>query len=316
MASSATGRGQTDVVAAAPGTQVDEKTASFGEHEQTSSSQSWTSTLHDTITAENATLPLAWMSLLTGLVDGAVYAHFQVWVGFQTGNIVQFSMNIAEYIYPWSPHQYPLLTLMRALSFTSFFIASFVGARVGKKYGEKKRWYLILHSILQGIVLFAAAGILFSQPNGEEPTFRYGPPVIVLVAISMVSARGGRQCTFECSPIFVLQGLQSIQAQKLSSPVFSTSVAFTATLTQIASDPQLFKPSLYLLGDEKVKGRDLRILAIIALAIGGGIAQSLLDSSLGLSGSVAVCAGFKMFLSLLWLLPKGQPRQQEGGGKA
>lgn len=103
------------------------------------------------------------------------------------------------------------------------------------------------------------------------------------------------------------QGLQSIQAQKLSSPVFSTSVAFTATLTQIASDPELFTPALYLLGNQKVKGRDLRLLAIISLALGGGIAQSLLDSSLGLSGSVAVCAGFKIFLTVsVWGCDPGQ----------
>lgn len=151
------------------------------------------SMLHDLITAENATIPLAWMSLLTGLVDGAVYAHFQVWVGFQTGNIVQFSMNIAEFIYPWSPQSYPLLTLMRALSFTSFFLASFLGARVGKKCGEKKRWYLMVSSILQGLILFGASGILFSRPNGEEPTFQYAPAVIVLVAFSMVSERAGTQ---------------------------------------------------------------------------------------------------------------------------
>lgn len=80
----------------------------------------------------------------------------------------------------------------------------------------------------------------------------------------------------------------------------------------------------------------MRILAILSLALGGGIAQSLLDSRLGLSGSVAVSAGFKVFSSvsvgvgaawlwqcafgltlsvlviydipqILWLLPKGQP---------
>lgn len=147
------------------------------------------STLHETITADTSTLPLAWLSLLTGLVDGAVYNHYQVWVGFQTGNIVQFSMNIAQFIYPWSPARYPLLTLMRALSFTSFFLASFLGARVGKWCnGEKKRWFLMMHALVQGVVLFAASGILFSRPNSEVPSWEYAPGVIVLVAFSMVSA--------------------------------------------------------------------------------------------------------------------------------
>lgn len=247
---------------------------------QSSSASAMTSMLSENIVAENATIPLAWLSLLTGLVDGIVYAHFQVWVGFQTGNIVQFSMNIAQYIYPWSPRTDALLTTTRALSFSSFFLASFLGFHIGKRIGEKKRWFLCLSSIIQGILLFAASGILFSRGNENDliPTFDFAPGVIILVSFSM--------------------GLQSIQAQKLSSAVFSTSVAFTATLTQIASDPQLFTPGLYLLGNEKVKGRDLRMLAIIALATGGGIAQSLLDSSLGLSGSVAVAGGFKIFASV------------------
>ncbi|CAO1621957.1 unnamed protein product [Sympodiomycopsis kandeliae] len=260
--------------------------------DDTPTSSSVTSMLFDDILAENATIPLAWLSLLTGLVDGIVYAHFQVWVGFQTGNIVQFSMNIAQYIYPWSPTRDALLTTTRAVSFSSFFLASFIGFHIGKMIGEKKRWFLCISSIIQGLFLFAASGILFSRgdANALVPSFNFAPGVIILVSFSM--------------------GLQSIQAQKLSSAVFSTSVAFTATLTQIASDPQLFTPGLYLLGNEKVKGRDLRLLAIIALAMGGGIAQSLLDSSLGLSGSVAVAGGFKVFASLIWLIPKGVPTKK------
>lgn len=103
-----------------------------------------------------------------------------------------------------------------------------------------------------------------------------------------------------------MQGLQSILAQKLSSPVFSTSVAYTATLTQIAADPHLWKPRLSLLGHKEVRGRDLRVLAIMSLALGGGLAQTFLDSrTTGIRGGVMVSAGFKVVLSLLWLWPKG-----------
>lgn len=244
------------------------------------------------------------MALLTGLIDGLLYSRTNVWVGFQTGNLVQFSMNLASYIYtnPSAKEaRNPLLTTERLLSFTAFFLASFLGGIIGKRVGERKRIWLITSSLIQGIILFGGAAILLSRPREEEPTWRYYPAVIVLVAFNM--------------------GLQSILAQKLSSPVFSTSVAYTATLTQIASDPQLFKASLSFvplpsslsstsrwrtrLQDKQVKGRDHRILAIIMLTLGGGIAQSLLDSSVGLKGGVAIGAACKVFLAILWCLPKG-----------
>lgn len=63
-------------------------------------------------------------------------------------------------------------------------------------------------------------------------------------------------------------------------------------------------------GDPSVKGRDLRILALVCLATGGGVAQSLLEgrTGIGLRGTMMVAAGFKGFLALLWLTPKGKKK--------
>lgn len=49
----------------------------------------WTSLIgkraSDTISHEDATIPLAWQALLTGLVDALIYSRSQIWTGFQTG---------------------------------------------------------------------------------------------------------------------------------------------------------------------------------------------------------------------------------------
>lgn len=247
--------------------------------------------LNDEIEHSAASIPLLWQVFITGLVDMLLYSRSTVWLGFQTGNMVQFSSNVAQYIIPGSEH-FPLLTLLRSLSVVGFFLGSIFGFQLGRKYGHQKRNWLVLSSLLQSAFLWGAAGILLSRPKAEEPTFEYYPGIIVLVAFSM--------------------GMQSILAQKLVSPSFATTVAFTATLSQIASDPYLFS----LVPSERTKGRDRRILAIMALCLGAGIGESLLHTSANLSGGVAVSAAAKMITALLWLQPAGKKGQKSALGKA
>lgn len=237
--------------------------------------------LNDEIEHSAASIPLMWQVLLTGLVDILLYSRSTVWLGFQTGNMVQFSSNVAQYIIPGS-ERHPLLTLLRSLSVIGFFLGSFFGFQLGRKFGHQKRGWLVLSSLIQSAFLWGAAGILLSRPRAELPTFQYYPGVILLVSFSM--------------------GMQSILAQKLVSPSFATTVAFTATLSQIASDPYLFR----LVPSEKTKGRDRRILAIMALCLGAGVGESFLHTSADLRGGVAISAAFKIITALLWLQPKGK----------
>lgn len=236
--------------------------------------------LNDEIDHGAANVPLAWQAFLTGMIDMLLYSRSSVWLGFQTGNMVQFSSNVAQFIIPGVERQ-PLLTLLRILSVAGFFLGSYVGFQLGRRIGHQKRSWLIVSSILQSAFLFGGAGILLSRPRDELPTFEWYPGVIVLVAFSM--------------------GLQSILAQKLVSPAFATTVAFTATLTQIASDPYLFA----LLPSEKTRGRDRRMLAVLALCVGAGVGESLLHTRANLAGGIAISAAFKLVLALLWLVPDG-----------
>ncbi len=247
--------------------------------------------LNDEIEHTEAYVPLAWQAFLTGMVDMLLYSRSAVWLGFQTGNMVQFSSNIAQFIIPGAETQ-PLLTLLRILSVIGFFMGSFMGFQLGRRLGHQKRSWLILSSLIQSAFLFGGAGILLSLPQDAHPTFEWYPGVIVLVAFSM--------------------GMQSILAQKLVSPAFATTVAFTATLTQVASDPYLF----HLIPSEKTRGRDRRMLAIVALCMGAGVGESLLHTSANLSGGLAISAGFKVVLSLLWLIPEGKKSGPVKGSKA
>lgn len=272
----------------------------------------------DSISHEDSTIPLAWQALLTGLVDALIYSRSQIWTGFQTGNMVQFSQNIAQYMLP-DAERFPLLTLERALSVISFIFGSFIGGKLGDRFGHSKRGWVAFSAFLQSCLLFGAAGILLSLPEDAMPTIHYWPPIIVMTSLSM--------------------GMQSVSAQKLSSPAFATTVAFTATLTQIASDPFLFHLSLAPIEQaraswnerknrqrsgsiegqreetEKPKpvkpktlGRDRRMFGIFMLCTGAGIAECFLYSRAGLRGGMAIAASFKMVQAILWFFaPRGQP---------
>lgn len=39
----------------------------------------------ETLTHDEATYPLAWQALLTGMVDALIYSRSAIWTGFQTG---------------------------------------------------------------------------------------------------------------------------------------------------------------------------------------------------------------------------------------
>ena len=272
----------------------------------------------DLISHEDSTIPLAWQALLTGLVDALIYSRSQIWTGFQTGNMVQFSQNIAQYILP-NAERFPLLTLERSLSVSSFICGSFIGGKLGDRFGHSKRGWVAFSAFLQSCLLFGASAILLARPEDDQPSFQFWPPIIVMTSLSM--------------------GMQSVSAQKLSSPAFATTVAFTATLTQIASDPFLFHLSLAPIEQvraswkerknrqrsgsiegqreesEKPKpvkpktlGRDRRMFGIFMLCVGAGIAECFLYSAAGLSGGMTIAASFKMVQAILWFTaPRGQP---------
>ncbi|EOR04877.1 hypothetical protein J056_000229 [Wallemia ichthyophaga EXF-994] len=245
------------------------------------SQRNFSSILNEHVEHHNAAIPLAWQSFITGLVDLILYSRSQVWVGFQTGNMVQFSGNIAQFMLP-DYQRHPLKTLMRILSIVAFFLGSFVSSVGGRYVGDRTRKWLFINSVLQSCLLWGAAGILLSRPEYEQPTFDYFPAVLTLAAWSL--------------------GMQAAASQKLTSPHFATTVAFTATITQIASDPNLFKL--------RSPTRDKRMVGIVCLCIGAGVGEMLLYADTNLRGAMAIVAGFKLIQAFMWFLPKASPPPQ------
>lgn len=133
------------------------------------------------VSHEEASYPLAWQAFLTGMVDALIYSRSQIWTGFQTGNMVQFSQNIAQFMLPGA-ERFPLLTLERAISILAFVLGSLVGSLGGRRWGDRVRGWQVTTALVQSVTLWGAAGILLSRPEAEQPSFRYWPGIIALVS--------------------------------------------------------------------------------------------------------------------------------------
>lgn len=82
---------------------------------------------------------------------------------------------------PGAP-KFALLTTERIISICAFLLGSFVGARGGRRFGDRVRAWQMGSAAIQSLVLWGAAGILLSRPEDEEPSFRYWPGIIALVS--------------------------------------------------------------------------------------------------------------------------------------
>lgn len=158
--------------------------------------------LREDVHKDDAIMPLTWQAFLTGLVDSMIYASAEVWVGFVTGDFVQLSMNLANFIIPHKPHE-GLKMLLRGMAIVGFFLGSMVAGRVGKKFGWHSRGWLVLSSVMQCLLLWIAAGIQLSRPKLEQPNWHWWPPTIIMASMSM--------------------GMQSTTSQQLASPVRTNS---------------------------------------------------------------------------------------------
>lgn len=75
--------------AAGEPTMYEDDSSSRSQRQDGKQSTSMWATMRDrcaeTISHDEATIPLAWQALLTGLVDGLIYGRSMIWTGFQTG---------------------------------------------------------------------------------------------------------------------------------------------------------------------------------------------------------------------------------------
>lgn len=94
-------------------------------------------------------------------------------------------------------------------------------------------------------------------------------------------------------------GLQGIMGKRIASPM-NTTVVLTTTWVEIFNDPLLFalKP---------VASRDIRIMGVIALFMGGFVSRALTNACGGAAGALGVLAALRLAQLVWWVVIPSPP---------
>uniref|UniRef100_A0A0W0G5I8 DUF1275 domain protein n=1 Tax=Moniliophthora roreri TaxID=221103 RepID=A0A0W0G5I8_MONRR len=167
--------------------------------------------LNEDINSEAVIPILSVLSFTTGFLDAISYATLSVWAGFQTGNSLQLSLALSRLTA--TPNSIPSHTSRLQHAFRpvdQIAIASLVffniGAHLGGYFGSK-RVSLILGSGIQTLLT-------------------------VIAAVIVMEAHTTTQYASLCLIAFTL-GMQGIQAKKLGSSVFGTSLVLTSAWVEL-----------------------------------------------------------------------------------
>ncbi|KAF8524478.1 hypothetical protein JB92DRAFT_2881220 [Gautieria morchelliformis] len=156
--------------------------------------------------------------------------------------------------------------------------------RLGDWMGTRTRAWLFLGTMFQALCSLAAALLLWKggQSGGFRPTD--GP--------AWNNPEGYAAIAFASASM----GLQGIMAKRLNTE-FATTIVLTAVWCELVADPELFKLRL-------VKSRDFKVLAVLALFLGGFIGRALLDK-IGAAPTFLIGAGLRLLIAAWWLIVRG-----------
>lgn len=228
---------------------------------------------------DQSSLPLACYCFMTGFIDSLTFTAVSVWCGFQTGNTIELSLALAR-LFAISEVPGPSFRIIDRQSLTSilsFLGGSFLG-RIGDKMGSKSRIWLFLGTFLQALFTMAAAILLFKgrQSSFSTPhatwTNAEGYAALALASASM--------------------GLQGIMGKRVNTQ-FATTIVLTTVWCELMADPALFTAKL-------VRSRDLKVLAVSALFLGGFVGRALLDK-IGDAGTFGIGTGFRVIIAFMWI---------------
>ncbi|KNZ82148.1 hypothetical protein J132_07733 [Termitomyces sp. J132] len=258
------------------------------ERGSSSSLLSFWSYLNSDVDPAQSTGPLAAFCFMTGYLDAISFSSVFVWCGFQTGNFAQLAIAIARLFE--GPIEFRDLTFHRAdqqalCSLISFQLGASVG-RFGDWVGPLKRTWLITGTLLQALLTMAAAVTLWKSGELSIADVRDNPSwnnALSFATLAFISAS---------------LGVQGILGKRLNTQ-FGTTIVLTTIWVELASDPRLFKIR------EKVKSRDHKLFAVVALFIGAFAGRALLGK-LGSPAALGIAVGIRILITISWVFIGGK----------
>ncbi|KAF8217739.1 hypothetical protein K438DRAFT_1795562 [Mycena galopus ATCC 62051] len=248
--------------------------------------------LNTEVDPAQATGPLAAFCFMTGFIDAISFTAIFVWCGFQTGNFAQLALAIAR-LWEIAPSgvghdtSFHIADRQAITSLLSFNAGAFVG-RLGDRMGPHKRIWLVLATLIQVLLTMGAALAVWKSGQGSIAAERGTPSwtnVDTFVCLALMSAS---------------LGVQGIVGKRLNTQ-FTTTIVLTTVWVELVTDPRLFKLR------EKVKTRDHKLIAAVALFFGAFTGRAILATRIGAAGALGVGAGFRVLIMLAWIVIPGKP---------
>ncbi|KAJ7154675.1 hypothetical protein C8R46DRAFT_1118055, partial [Mycena filopes] len=218
--------------------------------------------LNSDVDPAQSTGPLAAFCFMTGFIDAISFTAIFVWCGFQTGNFAQLALALArlwEVAPSGSGHDthFHIADQQALTSLISFNVGAFAG-RLGDRMGPHKRTWLILATGQSSIA--AVRG---------DPSWTNA---LTFVGLAFMSAS---------------LGVQGIVGKRLNTQ-FTTTIVLTTVWVELVTDPRLFNIR------EKVKTRDHKLIAAVALFCGAFVGRAIL-AKIGAAGALGVGAGTRYY---------------------
>jgi len=224
---------------------------------------------------------------MTGWIDAVSFSAIFVWCAFQTGNCLQLSLALAR-LFQGSPGNrdtsFHIADKQALTSLTTFLFGAFIG-RIGDRIGAKTRLWLFLGTFVQALFTMAAAISLWKSGEGSVSSSRDVP------AWSNAS-------TYACLGLMSMSmGLQGIMGKRLSTQ-FATTIVLTTVWCELMADPRLFV-------GRRVASRDLKVIAVSALFVGGFCSRAILQA-IGSPASLGIGTGIRVLIALSWFFVPGK----------
>ncbi|GHJ85439.1 hypothetical protein NliqN6_1841 [Naganishia liquefaciens] len=238
-----------------------------------------TDLLRGEVDSKMCTCVMVYACFLTGFTSAITFTACYIWCGFQTGNVAQLGVAVARTFQPGAIRGFHMSDKHALCSLLSFLLGTSVG-RIGDKIGNHTRKWLISATIIQALMLMAAAltahyggtsGIALDRgdPSWTNPTS--------FAALGFASAS---------------LGLQGIIGKRLNTQ-FATAVVLTTVWVELVNDPFLFAL-------RRVDTRDHKAMSILAVFLGAFISKALVDK-IGSAGTLGIAAGLRFIGAWAWL---------------
>lgn len=250
-----------------------------------------------------STYPLAAFCFMTGYIDAISFSAIFVWCGFQTGNSVQLALALCRLFEfpsssPLHDTSFHLADQQALTSLLTFIFGAGLG-RIGDnmRSGPKSRLWLFFGTMIQALFTMAAAVSLWKSGDGSIGTSRGDPAwthAASFVALGFMSAS---------------VGLQGIMGKRVNTQ-FATTVVLTTVWCELIADPKLFDIR------RMVITRDHKLIAVVALFLGGFVSRAILQTSVGSAGTLGIGCGMRVLIAIGWLFVPAKGTVGEGKKQA